>query len=508
MSAAVSLDRARAALDRERVKRGGLREFIRRAWPLVESAALKWNWHLDAIAEHLEAVTRGEVRDLVINVPPGTSKTLLASVLWPAWEWTLDPAHRFITASFNDRVILHNARRARTLVDSPWFRARWPEVTFPTGASASKAVDFYATTLGGWRYSVTVRGAVLGMHADTHVVDDPIDPQRSALTSGLELEAVLRWHHETMVTRFRDQTRSRRVLVMQRLHERDLSSEMIRAGATVLCLPMRHERAHPHRYARDPRTTEGELLVPERYPAETVARLAESLGPYGDAAQLQQRPAPAGGGIFRVEWLRRYWTTLPDKGATWTLSVDATFKGSEGADLVAIQVWCHVGPDHYLVDREARRMSFTETIAAIEAMAVRWPRAVTKLIEAKANGPAILDTLKGKLSGLTPVEPDGGKEARAHAAAPLFASGNVLLPHPERAEYPDGRRGAVWVRGGVVDLSRDAAEGSYEHAMVGFPRARHDDDVDSTTQALNHRAGSYLSRLRAAMDAAKKGLAS
>ena len=151
MSAAVSLDRARAALDRERVKRGGLREFIRRAWPLVESAELKWNWHLDAIAEHLEAVTRGEVRDLVINVPPGTSKTLLASVLWPAWEWTLDPAHRFITASFNDRVILHNARRARTLVDSPWFRARWPEVTFPTGASASKAVDFYATTLGGWR---------------------------------------------------------------------------------------------------------------------------------------------------------------------------------------------------------------------------------------------------------------------------------------------------------------------------------------------------------------------
>jgi phage terminase large subunit-like protein len=143
-------------------------------------------------------------------------------------------------------------------------------------------------------------------------------------------------------------------------------------------------------------------------------------------------------------------------------------------------------------------MTFTETLAAIESMAARWPRAITKLIEAKANGPAIVDALTGRLSGLTPVEPQGGKEARAHAVAPLFAAGNVLLPHPERAEYPDGRRGAPWLRGGVVDLSRDAAEGSFEASLIGFPRARHDDDVDAATQALNHRAGSFVSRLRAA----------
>jgi predicted phage terminase large subunit-like protein len=488
---------ALAAVDVERVRRGGFREFVRRAWPQVETAPLRWGWHMDAVCEHLEAVQRRELRDLVINVPPGTSKTLMASVLFEPWVWTLSPEHRFITASFNDRVILHNARRTRSLVESPWWAARWPGVSLPRGATASKAVDFYALTSGGWRYSVTVRGAVLGMHADTHVVDDPIDPQGAAMASGVELEAVLRWHHETMATRFRDQNSGARVLVMQRLHERDLSAEMERQGATVLCLPMRHERHHPRRYARDPRTEEGELLVPERYPAAVVDRLAAGLGPYAAAAQLQQRPAPAGGGIFRVEWLRRYWTSLPSS-STWTMSVDCTFKGSDGSDFVSIQVWCHNGPDHYLVDRDTRRMTFTETCDAIVAMAARWPRALTKLVEAKANGPAVMDALRGKLSGLTPVEPEGGKEARAHAVAPLFASGNVLLPHPERAEYPSGQRGAVWVRGGVVDLSRDAAEGSFEHAMVGFPRARHDDDVDAATQAINHRAGSFVARLRAA----------
>ena len=117
---------ALAAVDVERVRRGGFREFVRRAWPQVETAPLRWGWHMDAVCEHLEAVQRRELRDLVINVPPGTSKTLLASVLFEPWVWTLSPEHRFITASFNDRVILHNARRTRSLVESPWWAARWP----------------------------------------------------------------------------------------------------------------------------------------------------------------------------------------------------------------------------------------------------------------------------------------------------------------------------------------------------------------------------------------------
>lgn len=497
MSAPVSPAVALAAVDVERVRRGGFKEFVRRAWPVTEPARLRWGWHHEAMAEHLEAVARGEVRRLVINVPPGCAKSRVCSVLFPAWRWIEDPPHRFINASYADHVVLRDARACRTLVDTKWWRERWPHVRIPGGAAASKAAGYYETSAKGFRFSVTVRGSVTGEHADTQIIDDPIDPLGAAMASGAELDAVLEWWNGTMSSRFREPDKGATVLVMQRLHERDLAAELMRQGATVLCLPMRHERLHPRRYARDPRTEEGELLHPERYPEEEVKRLEVQLGPYGAAAQLQQRPAPKGGGIFRAEWLRRYWTSLPST-STWTMSVDCTFKGSDGSDFVSIQVWCHQGPDHYLVDRDTRRMTFTETCAAIEAMAARWPLAITKLIEAKANGPAIIDALKGKLSGLTLVEPDGGKEARAHAVAPLFASGNVILPHPERAEYPSGQRGAVWLRGGVVDLSRDAAEGSFEHALLGFPRARHDDDVDACTQALNHRAGSFVARLRSA----------
>lgn len=501
MTAAVNLDAALADVEVERVRRGGFAEFVRRAWAQVEPSTLRWGWHLDAIAAHLEAVQRREVHDLVINVPPGTSKTLLASVLWPVYVWLTDPTHRFIAASFNDRVILHNARRARTLVESPWFRARWPHVALPQGPSASKAVEFYQNTEGGWRYSVTVSGSVLGMHADTHVVDDPIDPQGSAMPSGAELDRVLEWHHKTMSTRFRDHATKARVLVMQRLHERDLAAEMIRQGATVLCLPMRYESRHPYRYAKDPRTHDGELLAPERYPEAVVVALeTHQLGPYGTAAQFQQRPAPAGGGVFKREWLRNFWVDLP-KDLSLELSIDCTFKGASTSDFVALQVWGRAGANFYLVDRVLARLDLPATCDAIVALCQRWPRIGAKLVEDKANGPAVVQTLRTKVPGLLLINPEGGKESRAHGAAPYFASGNVIVPHPERAVYPDGRRGATWLRGGVVDLNQDAAEGSYEHAMVGFPTARHDDDVDATTQWINHAAPSYSARLKAAMAA-------
>lgn len=503
MSAALAF--TEADRDREAVRRWGFAEFVRRAWPQVEPAPLVWGWHLDAVCEHLEAVTRREVRKLVINLPPGNSKSTVVSVLWPAWEWALDPARKWICASFDETLVLRDAGRCRTLVDGDWFRARWPKVEIPSDRTASTSKKAFYTTAGGFRYSTTPRGGVTGHHAHTHVIDDPIDPRGAALTSGAELDEVLRWHGETMSTRFCDLAQAATVLIMQRLHQRDLAAEMIRKGATVLCLPMRHEAHHPHRYEHDPRTTEGELLNPQRFPEEAVQELESALGPYGAAAQLQQRPNPAGGGIFRKEWLQRYWTSLPP-GGTFTITVDAAFKGTKTSHLVAFQCWYQVSTNFYLVDRWTERRDFDRTCKDLVLFCVRWPKANGKLIEGKANGPAIISALGRLVPGLIEIEPDGGKEARAHSTVPLFSGGNVLLPHPERAEYPDGRRGAPWVRGGVVDLSLEAAEGSYEHTMVGFPNGMTDDDVDATTQFLNHAAPSYAARMAAAMaNVFKKG---
>ena len=487
-----------AALDRDDVSAGGLREFVRLAWPQVEPQALVPGWHIDAICEHLTAVTKREVRDLVINVPPGCSKSLIASVLWPAWVWTLDATHRWIVASYSDEVVLRDARKSRTLIASDWFAARWPRVRLPTDASASKAVSSYYTTAGGMRYSTTTRGSVTGQHCDTALVDDPLDPQGAA--SATELDAVLEWWTGTMPTRFRDHKTSARVLIMQRLHERDLTREFINSGATVLCLPMRYDPTHPHRWARDPRA-EGELLVPDRVPEEELAKVEKRLGPTKTAAQMQQRPNPAGGSIFRREWLRNYWTVLPP-GGTWSQSWDMAFKGKADSDYVCGQVWYTVGPNHYLVDMVLARMGFNATCEAVKALSKRYPKALKKRVEDKANGSAVIDSLRSIVPGFEEVEPQGGKEARAAAVEPLFAGGNVFFPHPDRAEYEDGRRGAPWVRGGVPLDAPEAARESLEWYLVTFPNADNDDAVDALTQHLVANIDSWLVKLRAAVGAA------
>ena len=473
------------AIDREWVRRRGLVEFVRRGWGEVEkSQALTWSWHLDAMCEALEAVTRRDIRDLVINVPPGCSKSLVTSVLWPAWVWSFDPGHRWITVSWGDKVTLRDADKMRSLIKGCWYQERWPAAQLPTGRAQSDAVSVFRTTRGGERFSTTVKGQLTGQHCDTMVVDDPIDPQSAEASSGAALEFVLEWWRKKAATRFRDHRRSARVLIMQRIHEKDLAAEMIRAGATVLCLPMRYERAHPHRWARDPRTREGELLVPERVPEDAVATLEESLGPNGTAAQLQQRPAPAGGGIFKGEWFRR-WTELPP-GGSWAISVDCTFKTTTDGSYVVIQVWYQQGPGFYLVDQRRERMGFVDTVAALVALSVQYPKAHKKLVEDKANGSAVVDALKRDVSGLVLVEPEGGKEARANAVQALVAAGNVYLPDETSAAYPDGRRGAPWVPAFIAECE-------------GFPRAANDDQVDALTQFLNHAAPRNTERLRAAM---------
>lgn len=485
--------------DRDAVRRFGFVEFARLAWPQVESTPLVWNWHLDAMAEHLEAVARREIRDLVINIPPGFSKSRFSSQLWPSWVWTFDPGRRFIAASHDEDISLRDARAMRTLTEGDWYRQRWPAVKFSRDATASTAVGFYQNTRGGFRKSVTTRKPVTGEHCDDALVDDPIDPQ--GVGSVAELDAVIEWWTGTMPTRFRNHRTSTRTLIMQRLHGRDLTAEFIRNGATVLCLPMRFERAHPHRYAHDPRTTEGELLCAERIPLEEVERVEKRLGPTRTAAQHQQRPSPEGGAIFQRDWLRNYWTVLPP-GGTWSQSWDLAFKATSESDYVCGQVWYQHGANHYLVDQVLGRMGFNDTCEAIKALSKRYLKATKKLVEDKANGPAVLESLKAQVPGLVAVEPLGGKEARARAVEPLFAAGNVFLPHPDRAEYDDGRRGAVWVRGGVPLDAPEAADGSFEWFMVTFPNADHDDAVDACTQHLVANLGGWVARMKAAVDRA------
>lgn len=473
-----------AAEEREAVRRFGFAEFGRIAWPQTEPSSLLWNWHLDAMAEHLQAVARRQIRDLVMNVPPGSGKSRWASVLWPSWVWTFDPERRFLCASFSEKLVLRDARAMRALTGGAWYRARWPAVEYPRDDSASTAAALFQNTRKGFRKSATVRGEWTGEHGDDLLVDDPIDPLGAA--SAAELDQCLEWYTGTMPTRFRDHTTSTRTLVMQRLHERDLTAEFKRAGATVLCLPMRFDPRHPDRYARDRRAEPGDLLIPKRLPAEELDKIERTLGPTRTAAQMQQRPVPAGGAVFKAEWFKR-WTELP-AGGTWSMEVDATFKKTDDGSYVVIQVWCDDGPRHYLVDQHRERMGFAATCSAIRAMRARWPKVRAVRIEDKANGPAIIEALSGAdgIGGVVAVPADGGKEARANAVQGTVAGGDVYLPDEQHAKYPDGRVGAAWVP-------------AFVHECTSFPKGENDDQVDGMTQHLNAVGGSYVSRLRAAM---------
>lgn len=481
--------------DREAILEGGLLEFTRRAWHEIESSTFRENWHHGLVAEHLEAVTCGAMKRLIINEPPGCSKTLMCSVLWNAWAWTVDPDLRWIYATYSTGLSRRDAVKTRNLIDSEWYRARWPHLAIPRQNTRS-ATDF-ANNLGGWRFSTTPGGPATGRHPDIQVVDDPMKPKDAKNKGGMigaKLEEINTWWRETMPSRARDQATLRRVIVMQRLHDLDLAGEMIREGGWEhLRLPMRFESSDRARtfvfmdgarvpFAEDPRTQDGELLDPVRFPENVVAELeTKGMGPGVAAAQLQQRPAQAGGNIFKTPWFHKRWRTLPAK-AIFLQSWDFRFKeASDSGDWVVGGVWCVEDANIYAVDQVRGRWSFLESLREVAALTLRYPQAKLKLVENKANGPAVVNVMRQKIQGLVLVEPHGGKNDRAIGVTDLWEAGNVWLP--------EGNTPIILSTGEQLPASAPWVPGFIlEH--LAFPKAVNDDQVDQATQALD-RLRSY-----------------
>lgn len=467
-----------AQLDVERVKRKGLAEFVRTAWSQVEPKPLVWNWHLDSKCDALTKVSSGEIRRLIINEPPGFSKSLIVCVFWPVWEWIVRPETKWIFASFDSSLSRRDSNRALMLMQSEWFRERWPHVKptaapMGTGTAVTRvAVNDFHNSRGGFRFSTSVNGRVTGRHADIQVVDDPIKPldalNASVSVSLKALEKVTSWWAHTMPTRMADPINGRRVIIMQRLHERDLAGEMLAQGGWHhLRIPMRYEADNPNPW--DPRMREGELANLVRFPLEVVDRLEREMGSAEHvAAQHQQRPSAASGNIFKKDWFQRY-DKLPTGFGYFVQVWDLTFK-KEGTSRVCGDLWAQFGSKKYLVDRVVRRMSFTETLEEIKTKCKdpMWKRAHAILIEEKANGPAIIDTLRKDpairhsiigLNGENMPATSSSKEERASAAAPQYEAKNVYHPNEP------------WIAEGEANLT-------------SFPRGRADDEVDTTSYAL------------------------
>lgn len=479
----------RIAIDREKIRRGGLAEFMRRAWPMVEpSAALIWNWHLDAMAEYLEACSSGEIRNLLICVPPGCTKSLTVSTLWPAWDWITHPGRRFVTATYAQELSNKNAKLHRDLVASEWYAERWGASATITRDTTAQVKNF-ENTLGGSRVSTAVGAGVTGRHGHVLLFDDLVKAQDAEGRAALDPKAIRaanEFWFRTMSTRQADPTKTIRVGIMQRLHYEDTAAACIDSGDyEVLCLPMRYDPDHPQVWARDPRK-EGALLWPERFPEEEVAHLEKTLGPTAAAAQLGQTPAPAGGAMIKRDHLSHTFREVPSS-ARYIVAVDCAFKDTAGSDRVAIQVWAKAqtpaGWRFYLVDSVVDRMDVIATMDAIRRTAAKWPQATAIHIEDRANGTAVITMLKRDLPGVRPWPPKGtkfpGKVERVNAVLALYENGEVLLPEA-----------APWVSDYAEELTR-------------FPVGKNDDQVDASTLALLVLRGSNTDRYRKAFG--KKG---
>lgn len=434
--------------------------FVRAAWSILEPATtFTENWHLDLLAEYLTLVRRREIRRLIINVPPRSMKSLTTTVMFPSWVWTTEPHTRFICSSYADSLSIKHSLDRRTLLSSPWYQTLWgSRVKF---ADDQNLKSEFQNAARGVMLATSTGGGVTGKGCDILIVDDPHNPLQ--VLSDVERVSAIRHFDYVLSTRLDDPKRGAIVVVMQRLHEEDLTGHLLaQYGWEHICLAAEAERHEVWKFPVSKRVIErlpGDLLWPERFSPEVLEQFKVRLGSYAYAGQFQQRPSPAEGGILKRNWWRRF-ETAPERFDEMVQSWDFTFKDSKGSDFVVGQVWGRIGANKYLLDQVRGRFSFTASIAAMRALTLRWPSAYLKLVEDKANGPAIIDALRNELSGIVAVSVQGSKEARAQAAAPDLEAGNYWLPKTDWAD----------------EFIEEAAS---------FPNGAHDDMVDAWSQTAS-----------------------
>lgn len=485
--------------------RGDFGAFIRASWSIVDPAMpLIDNWHIDALAEHLQAVAQRDIRFLMINIGPGFAKSVIASVQFSAWMWAREPNTKIMAATYAKALTIRDSLRVKDLLESVWFQSIFnPEWSVERAEKETQIREFDVAT-GGWRWvktnedwlsnsrkgerrALTVGGAATGFRGDGQIFDDLLnakDRHSEAVRSSAK-----DWAVSTMSSRFNDMRNGWRVVIGQRLHEDDPYGAMLATDQYVhLNLPteFEHERkccvwCREHGSTTkigftDPRTTEGQLLFPELFTGAVVEQAKRDLGSYDFAGQHQQRPAPAEGGMFKRHFWRRYTAEELPAIDVIVISVDCTFKDASESDYVAIHVYGFTGPRCYLLARKHDQMGFTATKQAIRILWDEFKPAAT-LIEDKANGSAVIEELSREIPGVLAINPEGGKIARAWAAQPTVQAGGLYIPADGMLAGQSGADGAQE----FID----------EHAA--FPNGRHDDDVDAMTQAINwHRTNNDL----------------
>jgi predicted phage terminase large subunit-like protein len=468
----------------ERARRS-LREFTAQAWHVIEPVnPYIPSWHLDAIFEHLEAVSRGEIQDLLINMPPRHAKSIAVSVMWPVWDWINNPSLRWLFSSYSANLSTRDSLKCRRLIQSGWFQSRFGDRFFLT--SDQNAKTRFDNDKTGYRIATSVDGLGTGEGGDRIVVDDPHNVKESE--SDKVRESTLQWWDETMSTRGNNPKTVARVIVMQRVHENDLSGHVLeKGGYTHLCLPAQYEPTRvvyinnkqvevPTKEVKtelgfvDPRNEPGELLCPERFDFPTIEKLKLSLGSYATACQLQQRPSPRGGGIFKSEWFVRY--KIPPQIVCRRVYGDTAQKTAERNDYSVFECWGRgIDGRIYLLDLirgkweahelEKKFMDFWNKHKPFdEFQSCPLSKA---LIEDKVSGTGLIQNMRKKGIPIRGIQRSRDKLLRANDAQPSIEAQLVCIPES-----------APWVSDFTTEV--DSFTKNDTHA--------HDDQIDPMMDAI------------------------
>ena len=414
------------------------------------------NWHVHHIAHQLTRVSAGEVKRLMINIPPRHLKSICVTVAYTAWLMGHNPSRKIITVSYGSELAEELAGHFRMIVESAWFQQAFPAFRIKSARRGK-----IATTENGFRLAVGIGGSILGRGADLIVIDDPM--KASAAYSEAERRKVHEFYDNTLSTRLNNKREGAVIMIMQRLHEDDLCGHVLeREDWEQTVIPAIATEATDIQLGPRPgnvyRRKPGELIQPERDDEATLNQQCRILGSTSFEAQYQQNPVPPGGNAIRREWLR-YYDVAPQLDLVM-VSWDTASTIGAASDYSVGTVWGMKGADLYLLDVVRGRYEVPDLRRQVQRLHADHNASAT-VIEETELGRAITQEMR-QTSGLRPImiRPHFGKEARLLAQAPKFESGQVLLP-----------RQASWL-------------GAYISELLAFPAGKHDDQVDSTSQAL------------------------
>ena len=465
-----------------RLAEASLSEFAKQAWHVLEPVSeLKWGWALDAICLHLQAVSDGDIKRLLMNVPPGSMKSLLTNVLWPAWEWGPlgMPSMRFLSTAHKQDLAIRDNLKCRRLIQSEWYQSRW-SITITSDQNSKSKFENDKT---GFREAMAFT-SMTGSRGDRVTLDDPLSVDDA--NSEAALAAAESTFREALPTRVNNDD-SAIVVIMQRLHEKDTSGIILKEmlGYEHLCLPMEFE---PERRCRtsigftDPRKKEGELMFPERFGPQTVKSYKKVLGEMAYAGQMQQRPAPAGGGILKTKHFQLWPHDRELPVFDYVVqSYDCAFTEKTSGDPTACTVWGSFTERGkrgvMLLDSWAEHLGYPALRRKVieewhsiygKTSSRKGKKTDAVLVEKKASGQSLLQDLRASNIPAIPYDPGSvDKINRAHQVAPILELDCIWVP--ESSKEPG--RPVTWARPFLLQCEQ-------------FPNAEHDDYVDTLSQAM------------------------